>query len=173
MLRARHASPLAAGLSSTGFWAGMTLGRSTLSFLTSYLGEFPSVLVYLSVSLTLELLFWLIPSSISSSIFVAFLGFTLGPIFPTAIVLVTKLMPRELHVGSIAFATAFGGSGGAIFPFVVGVIAERRGVWSLQPVIVALIVVMGGLWGLLRGKEREKGISREDSVASVEGEVRW
>lgn len=61
--------------------------------------------------------FWLVPSFVVSAISVALLGVFLGPLFPTAIVLVTKLLPRDLHIGSVGFATAVGGSGGAIFPF--------------------------------------------------------
>jgi fucose permease len=78
--------------------------------------------------------------------------------FPTAIVLVTKLLPRSLHVGSIGFATAFGGSGGAIFPFIVGAIAQAKGVKTLQPVILALLAAITGLWFVLpRGAEKGHG----------------
>lgn len=148
----------------------MTLGRLVLPFLTSYYGEFRSVLVYLFLSLCLELLFWLIPSFIVSAIAVAFLGFFFGPLFPTAIVLVTKLLPRRLHVGTIGFGTAVGGSGGAVFPFLVGVIAQNKGVKSLQPVILALLVAISVCWLLLPGaagkkKDEESGSGDELAVA--------
>ena len=42
----------------------------------------------------------------------------------------------------IGFAAAFGGSGGAIFPFVIGVLAQAKGVQVLQPIILALLVVI-------------------------------
>ena len=58
-------------------------------------------------------------------------------------------MPKHLHVGSIGFATAFGGSGGAIFPFIVGAIAQAKGVKSLQPVILVLLGAISALWLLL------------------------
>lgn len=44
----------------------MTVGRLVLSFLTSRLGEFTSVLIYLGLTLGLELIFWLVPSFIVS-----------------------------------------------------------------------------------------------------------
>jgi fucose permease len=146
MIKERSASSFDSGVSSTGFWAGMTVGRLGLSFLTARLGEFQSVILYLSISAGLELIFWLVPSFVVSAIAVAFLGVFLGPVFPTAIVMTAKLLPRDLHVGTIGFATAFGGSGGAILPFLVGVIAQNRGVKNLQPVILALLIVMGMLW---------------------------
>jgi fucose permease len=127
----------------------MTVGRVGLSFLTARIGEFHSVIIYLSIAVVLELLFWLVPSLIVSAIAVAFLGLVLGPLFGTAMVLAAKLLPRELHVSSIGFATAIGGSGGAIFPFIVGAVAQRRGVKSLQPIILALFATITGLWLLL------------------------
>lgn len=68
----------------------------------------------------------------------------------------TKLLPRHLHVSGVGFATAIGGTGGAAFPFVVGAIAQAKGVKVLQPVILALLVAMGIVWlSLPRLKKRE------------------
>ncbi|PQE27748.1 hypothetical protein CJF31_00009976 [Rutstroemia sp. NJR-2017a BVV2] len=162
MTRVRSASTFDATMTSTGFWAGMTVGRIALSFVTACLGEFTSVLVYLAMCLGLELIFWLVPSFIASAVAIALLGMFLGPLFPTAIVLVAKLMPKELHVGSIGFATAFGGSGGGDF--------SSRGVQMLQPVVVAILVVITGLWCLVpdKGKRggREKGTESEREAGS-------
>ena len=149
MTKVRSSSSFAAGATTTGFWAGMTVGRVGLSFVTPHLGEFRSVLLYILIAIALELLFWLVPSLIVSAIAVAFLGLVLGPLFGTAMVLTAKILPKDLHVGSIGFATAIGGSGGAIFPFIVGAVAQNRGVRSLQPIILALLAVIAGLWLLL------------------------
>lgn len=163
MIKVRAASQFNSGVVATGFWAGMTVGRMGLSFLTSRLGEFYSVLLYLGICLALELIFWLIPSLVVSAVAVAFLGVFLGPLFPTAIIMVTKLLPRHLHVGSIGFGTALGGSGGAIFPFMVGAIAQAKGVRTLQPIILAILGVISGLWLLLP----KAGKQQEDERASV------
>lgn len=61
----------------------------------------------------------------------------------------TKLLPKHLHVSSIGFAAAFGGSGGAVFPYAVGAIAQAKGVQVLQPIILALMAVIWGLWVML------------------------
>ena len=61
----------------------------------------------------------------------------------------TKLLPKHLHVSSIGFAAAFGGSGGAIFPYAVGAIAQAKGVQVLQPIILALMAVIWLLWVML------------------------
>ena len=112
-----------------------------------------------STSLCLELLFWLVPSFTVSAIAVAFQGFFLGPMFPAAVVACTKLLPRHLHVSGIGFAAAFGGSGGAIFPFVIGLIAQHRGVQVLQPIILALIAA---IWMLWMGLPRISGGTKAD-----------
>ena len=157
MTKVRSASRFTSGVTATGFWAGMTVGRIGLSFLTARLGEFRSVLIYLGICLGLELIFWLIPSLVVSAVAVAFLGMFMGPLFPTAIIVVTKLLPRHLHIGSIGFGTALGGSGGAIFPFIVGAVAQAKGVKTLQPIILALLAAIAGLWLLLpkAGKPQE------------------
>ncbi|KAK7932695.1 hypothetical protein PG985_003407 [Apiospora marii] len=115
--------------------------------------------IYLPIVMALELLFWLVPQFIVSAVAVGLQGFFLGPLFPAAIVAMSKLLPRHLHVGAIGFAAAFGGSGAAILPFAVGAIAQAKGVQVLQPIILALLGVILLLWfGLpnrFGGKKRE------------------
>ena len=93
-----------------------------------------------------ELVFWLVPQFYVSAVAVALQGFFLGPLFPAAVVAATKLLPRHLHVSAIGFAAALGGSGAAIFPFAVGAIAQAKGVQVLQPIILALLAVILGVW---------------------------
>lgn len=56
------------------------------------------------------------------------------------------LLPKHLHVTSIGFVAAFGGSGAAVIPFIVGAIAQNRGVESLMPFVLALSVAILVLW---------------------------
>jgi fucose permease len=57
MMRVRMASHYASGISATGFWAGMTVGRAGLGFVTEHFGERRCVIVYLIAALALELIF--------------------------------------------------------------------------------------------------------------------
>lgn len=41
---------------------------------------------------------------------------------------------------------AIGGTGGTVFPFVIGAVAGSKGVGVLQPIILALVVVVAGVW---------------------------
>ncbi|RBR17404.1 hypothetical protein FVER53590_11899 [Fusarium verticillioides] len=123
MQKRRSASAIVGSSVATGFWGGVTIA--------------------------LELVFWLVPNLIVSAVAAALIGVAMGPMYPVAVVLITKIMPRSLHVGTIGFAASFGGSGGAILPFAVGAIAQARGVQTLQPIVLAICVVLGCLWLLL------------------------
>ncbi|KAH8180263.1 major facilitator superfamily protein [Sarocladium implicatum] len=146
MLRVRHASEFASGISGSGFWAGMALGRACLGFVTERFGERICITIYLAICIGLELLFWLVPKFIVSAVAVAFLGFFLGPLFPGAVMVTAKLLPKRIHVSAIGFAMAIGGTGGTVFPFAIGAIATHRGVAVLQPIVLALIAVVAGVW---------------------------
>lgn len=173
MLRVRNATPYASGMSATGFWAGMTAGRALLGFITERFGERVCVSVYLAIALALELIFWLVPKFVRKAPFlcaatglttlqvvsvvaVSLLGFFFGPIFPGGVVMCAKLLPKHMHVSALGAATAVAGVGGAGVPFAVGAIAQQKGVWVLQPIILSLVVVLILLWLCLpRVKKRD------------------
>lgn len=172
MMQVRQGEAFASGMVGTGFWLGIAFGRVILGFVTPKIGErlaisvgsclLPGLAVssqlllltfvlqiYLALIIALELIFWLVPQFIVSAVAVSLQGFFLGPLFPAAIVVLSKLLPPHLHVGVIGFAAAVGGSGGAVLPFAIGAIAQAKGVQVLQPVILALAVVITILWFLL------------------------
>ncbi|KAK6218632.1 major facilitator superfamily transporter [Colletotrichum tabaci] len=146
MLRVRKASAYASGVSATGFWAGQALGRACLGFVTERFGERLCISIYLVICIALQLLFWLVPQFVVSAIAVAFLGFFLGPLFPGAVMMTAKLLPKHIHVSAIGFAMAIGGTGGTVFPFIIGAIATSRGVSVLQPIVLSLIAVVIIVW---------------------------
>lgn len=114
MIRVRHGEPFSSGMTATGFWLGITVGRVFLGFITPKVGERLAVSVYLLVSVGFELIFWLVPQFIVSAVAVSFLGFFIGPIFPSTVIAVTKLLPSEMHVAAIGFSAAIGGGGAAL-----------------------------------------------------------
>ncbi|KAL8953892.1 MAG: hypothetical protein Q9222_000266 [Ikaeria aurantiellina] len=114
MITVRHGEPFSSGMTATGFWLGLTIGRVSLGFLTPKIGERLAVSVYLLVSVGFELIFWLVPQFIVSAVAVALVGFFIGPIFPSTIIAVTKLLPPEMHVAAIGFSAAIGGGGAAL-----------------------------------------------------------
>lgn len=156
MLRVRNADPFDAGMTAVGFWLGITLGRMILGMVIPKLGVKLSLLIFIPITMALQLVFWLVPQFHVSAVAVALQGFFLGPMFPCVIVAVTMLLPRHLHVSAIGFAAAFGGSGAAVLPFAVGAIAQAKGVQVLQPIILAILVVLLGIWLGLPKIEKKK-----------------
>ncbi|KAL9127218.1 MAG: hypothetical protein Q9217_003856 [Psora testacea] len=146
MTRVRHGQPFSSGMTATGFWLGVTVGRIILGFVTPKIGERLSVIVYTVCAIAVELLFWLVPQFIVSAVAIALVGFFIGPFFPSAVIMATKLLPRELHVASIGFSSALGGGGAAVLPFLVGAIVQAKGVTTLQPIILAFLCVLLGIW---------------------------
>ncbi|KAJ6097008.1 hypothetical protein N7486_007754 [Penicillium sp. IBT 16267x] len=138
MIRVRHGSAFASGMTATGFWLGITVGRIVLGFVTPRVGEKLAIAGYIICSIVFGIVLWLVPQFYASAVAVSMQGFFLGPLFPGAIIMMTKLLPQHLHVSSIGFAAAFGGSGAAILPFAVGALAQAKGVSVLQPFIIAL-----------------------------------
>ncbi|KAK1481645.1 hypothetical protein CCUS01_16004 [Colletotrichum cuscutae] len=144
---------------------------TTMTVKSAWAGEKRAIAIYLVISLVLELLYWLVPNFVASVIFITFLGFFLGPLFPAVIVTATKLLPNDYHVGVIGFAAAFGGGGAAIFPFAIGAIAQSKGVQVLQPIILALLIFLLLLWlcvpggfkrgGLERARENKEGLGSD------------
>ncbi|KAG8672719.1 hypothetical protein FPOAC2_06121 [Fusarium poae] len=156
MLRVRNADPFDAGMTAVGFWLGITMGRMILGMVIPKIGVKLSLLIFIPITMALQLIFWLVPQFHVSAVAVALQGFFLGPMFPCVIVAVTMLLPRHLHVSAIGFAAAFGGSGAAILPFAVGAIAQAKGVQVLQPIILAILVVLLGIWVCLPKIEKRK-----------------
>lgn len=155
MIKVRHGGAFASGMTATGFWLGITVGRVTLGFVTPRIGEKVAIAAYILCAMAFGLVLWLVPQFYASAVAVSLQGFFLGPLFPAAVVMTTKLLPRHLHVSSIGFAAAFGGAGAAVLPFLVGAIAQARGVKVLQPFILGLSGAIFLLWlGLPRVSKR-------------------
>ncbi|KAL0264861.1 hypothetical protein SLS55_000814 [Diplodia seriata] len=163
MTRERDGGDFESGMVATGFWIGITAGRVVLGFITPRIGEKLAVAIYVPAAIGFQLLFWLVPQFVVSAVAVAIEGFFLGPLFPAAVVATTKLLPAHLHVSAIGFAAAFGGSGAAIFPFAVGVLAQAKGVQVLQPVIVALLAALMTVWAMMPRMHKAGKKSDEDA----------
>jgi fucose permease len=84
-------------------------------------------------------------------------------LFPAVVVVTTKLLPKHLHVSAIGFAAAFGGCGAAVLPFIVGVLAQAKGVLVLMPFTIALSGAMLLLWNCLPGIPRDRKASANNS----------
>jgi fucose permease len=91
-------------------------------------------------------LVWLVPVEIVSAGALLLIGFSLGPIFPTTIALMSKLVSARILPSAIGFIASLGSMGGALFPWLAGNLAQHIGLWSLLPFVIILTVFMLGIW---------------------------
>lgn len=151
MERARHLSLYAASLCSTAFGLGMAIGRLVLGLVTEKFGVRRAVPVYVVGAILLDILFALSPMSESSAtpgiVLIALIGFCLGPLFPSAIVLLVQLLPRHLHVRAVSVVALVGQVGAGLLPFGLGVMAEVIGIQLLPLVVFVCLAAMLVLWG--------------------------
>ncbi|KAJ6597533.1 MFS general substrate transporter [Mycena vulgaris] len=138
-----------AGYIAAGFAGGVTLGRIALIWVNKKIGETRGVYIYSLIAIGLQLVIWLVPSLISGAISVAFVGLLTGPIYPLALNRAAKLFPPWLLTATMSWMAAMATVGGAVVPFIAGAISSKAGIKSLQPLILAMMVTMVGLWMLV------------------------
>ncbi|RYP26002.1 hypothetical protein DL767_008208 [Monosporascus sp. MG133] len=177
MMQVRNGDAFASGMTATGFWLGITVGRALLGFVTPRIGVKFAVTVrspdrasaaggqtpftdtgqiYIIATMGLELLFWLVPQFYVSATAVALQGFFLGPLFPAVVTVVNRLTPKHLHIAVIGFASALGACGAALIPFNIGILAQIASVMVLQPVVLAVLAGMLVIWMLLPKIDKKK-----------------
>lgn len=142
MLRARHANTQLAMLSSSGFWLGMAAGRILLGLATDKLGIRTATVSYLVIAIVSQGIFTLVDHAIVSVIAVVLLGFFLGPLFPFGIIMITRLLPKELHVRAVSLAAAVGKVGAAFGPLVMGSLVQSLGLLGSQMILLTILVVI-------------------------------
>lgn len=142
LINYRHGDPSRVGYVSAGFWAGITVGRFVLSHPAHLVGEKLSVILLVLGSVAFQLMTWLIPNIIGDAVAVAVVGLLLGPVYPCATVVFSKLLPRSMQTSSLSIISAMGSSGGAVSPFFTGLLAQTVSTYVLHPICIGLYGVM-------------------------------
>lgn len=149
LIEARNGKLPEVGYIPAALAGGIFLGRLILAEPTFRFGERRMTLVYCVCMLGLQLIFWLIPNFISSTVSLCFLGFFFGPLFATGMSVGSKLFTKEQQPTALGYVFVLAQAGGSFFPAITGVIASRVGVKVMQPVLVGLIVATGISWALV------------------------
>jgi fucose permease len=146
LITARGGDPSSVGYVTAGFWLGITIGRFCISPLAHKIGE--KLFVYGAIvgAAVFELLVWFVPNIIGDAVAVCIVGLLLGPIFPCAMVVYSRLIRRQDQVSSLSVISAFGSSGGAVAPFTTGILAQAAGTFVLHPIAIGLFAVMITCW---------------------------
>ena len=133
----------------SGYWCGLTLGRLFLANIAPHLGVRRLITLCLSGVVLGLLLAWFLPGVWGAAIGLCLTGFSLGPLFPTAIALMPQLVSPRLLPSAIGFLACLGSAGGALFPWLAGGSVQHLGFWFLLPFALVLTLAMAGLWSVL------------------------
>ncbi|KAH0013742.1 MFS general substrate transporter, partial [Aureobasidium melanogenum] len=139
LIEARGGDPKKVGYVTAGFWGGITLGRFVLSHLAPRIGEKRFVYILTVLSIAFQLLVWLIPNIVGEAVAVSLLGLLLGPVYPCATTIFTRLMDRDVQMTALSFVSSAGSSGGAVAPFLTGLLAQAVGTFVLHPICIGLL----------------------------------
>jgi fucose permease len=144
----QHYTPILAGALVSGYWLGLTLGRLVLAKLAERfkLGDQFFLLACIGGTLAGFALLWLTTNAVVITFSLWFIGFSLGPIYPTTLAVISKLLPARFLSNSIAFVTSLSILGVAIFPAIAGSLAEAFGLTSMLPYLFVLSLLMLVLW---------------------------
>lgn len=156
----RHGLELLSAWSVSGYWLGLMIGRMVMGWFSRKITNQHLIELGLVGIVLGTLLMWLVPDALAAALGLFIIGFSIGPIFPTMISLLSTLIPARLQSSAIGIVSAGGSIGSAFFPLVIGNLAQFYGVWILMPYTIGLTVLMLGLWFLVaRQKTGEKAVA--------------
>lgn len=145
----RHGDPYSVGYVTAGFWGGITVGRFVLSNPAQRVGERIATFVIVGGAAAFQLLVWLVPNVIGDAVAVSLVGLLLGPVYPCVMTVVSRLLARDIQMSSVSIISAMGSSGGAIFPFLTGLLSQKLGTVVLHPIAIICFVLMEITWAAL------------------------
>jgi fucose permease len=155
-----HASPYLSSLSSSGFWAGMAAGRLVLGHSTDRIGVRRAATIFLFLAIVLQTAFVFTRAPIAAVVLMMLLGGVMGPLFPSGVVVLTRLLPPVTHVQAVSFVSSLGQVGGAALPFGIGAFVESAGIGVFRWVILVFTSVSFVVWLLFAGLKPEKAETR-------------
>jgi fucose permease len=141
-----HATPATAAFATSLFWTGQVLGRFMLGPLAGLVGLRPIVLIFGCISISLQLFLRWQESLVPTLCLAAAIGFVCGPLFPSGILMLTRRLPKSIHVPAVALTCSVGQIGGAGAPFVIGVVAQTSGIQRLFDVVLGLSISLLLVW---------------------------
>ncbi|PWW79670.1 MFS general substrate transporter [Tuber magnatum] len=150
---ARGGSFSNASIVNSMYWFSFTLGRFVLVWVDGavppkWRGKGP-VSFFISLSIVLVLMYWLLPTFAGASTAVCLQGFFCGPLYPLMLKTLITLLPPHLHVTAVGIGTALGAVGTSTFPIAAGAIAEHRGISMIQPLIFSTYIAELCIWYFL------------------------
>ncbi|GCE15915.1 hypothetical protein KTT_57740 [Tengunoibacter tsumagoiensis] len=144
--------PLQMGWIISGYWTGLTLGRIILANMAHRIGDKWLIQLCLLGVLLGLLLTWTFSQIGVNALGLGFMGFCLGPIFPTTIALLSRRVPGRLMPSAIGLVTGLGSMGAALFSWLAGNSIQHLGLWFLMPYEIILTLLMIGCWLIVQSR---------------------
>lgn len=146
---ARGLPPSEAGAIVSVFWGGLTAGRVLAASAGG--GLAPPRLLGISMIGVLAgtLVIWLGEGAIAALVGIAVAGCACGPIFPTLVATTPSRLGPQHTANAVGLQIAAAGLGLSLVPAGVGLVADAYGVWTIAALLVALTVVLIGVYRLL------------------------
>ncbi|KAF9557867.1 MFS general substrate transporter [Agrocybe pediades] len=155
LLGTRSANPRTVGYVTSGFWAGIAVGRFAWGYLITRLNYTQRkylIQVCIVVGLTMEILIWRVNSNVGDSVATAIIGVVFAPIFPGCLTLANDLLPPEIQMVSMGLISATASFGSSLFSFIAGVVSSAKGVNTLVYITVPLAASVSFLWAFFPSK---------------------
>lgn len=151
----RNGDPEKLGYVASGFWAGLTIGRLFLvERIHTRFGAKRGVSVLILGALVCVAIGWAIDNIIVEAVIISISGIFVGPIYPLMITIATRVLPRKIQVVTLTIMTSGGSSGGALWPFLTGLISQFSGAFVVMPMFISLFATMVVCWFVLPNPDR-------------------
>lgn len=155
----RHGQILFSGWTVSGYWVGLTLGRLLLGRVALRIGNRRLIEACLVGVVIGMVLIWFVPQLFVSAFALCLTGFSLGPIFPTTIALMSDTVSKRILSSAIGFLASLGSMGGALLPWLAGNLAQHLGLWTLLPYVIVLTIIMLLLWVMIQTRPQQAAVS--------------
>jgi fucose permease len=144
----KGADELLAGYVVSGYWLGLTLGRFLLNAVATRAGMGVQAMMFTCVAgvTAATALTWLGPGGVVVTIGFGLIGFFLGPVYPTTIAVLPRLVPGRLVPTAVGLLVGASVVGGSVFPWLAGALAQGLGLGSLLPYTLILSVLLVVTW---------------------------
>jgi fucose permease len=152
MVEARFYDAVFSGWAVSGYWGGLTLGRIILAPLAERLHITNRGLVEIGLGLTGIgiLIIWQANNEAVTAAGLVLFGLGLGPLYPTTLAILAKLVPERLLPTTIGFVSSLSIVGVAIFPAIAGLVIDNFGFGWFMPYSLLLGILMVGSWLVFR-----------------------
>ena len=106
---------------------------------------------------------------IASIVFITLVGFCMGPMFASGVIILTRLLPVELHVAAVSFVASTGRVGAALVPFGIGTIIKGFGIGVFRFAVSFLSIL--ALLFCIPLSQQQPIMSHTSSHEELEGDV--